>query len=407
MKITGVDIYHVRLANPPQRNWFPTCIRISTDEGICGWGEAGIPVKAGKEAIGHYIAELSGMIVGMDPMDNEKIWNMLYSNSYWTYGGGALNFAAISSIDMALWDIKGKALGVPVYKLLGGKTNDALRSYASQTQLGWGACRRISVTPEEYAENAMEAVKQGFTAIKVDPFWTDDEGKAASANREAVPPEKRSDWTWTGFARGDQLTSVSNRVGAIRDAVGDKVDIVIEFHGIMDVNTSIQVGRELDQYKCLYYEEPGSSVNPRTTLEFKRGVHTPVATGERIGSTWGFQRLVEDRAIDVAQPDLGIIGGFTEMKKMCDFANLHSVGIQIHNMGGPIQCAATLHVETAIPNFVIHEHLSWNELEAFRRLGKYDYQPTNGKLQVPEIPGIGQELSEEAIAQSEILHVGG
>lgn len=406
MKITSVDIYHVTPTNPPQRNWAPTCVKINTDEGISGWGEAGIPVKAGKEAISYYIAELSNMIIGMDPMNNELIWKTLYTNSYWTYGGGAFNFSAISAIDIALWDIKGKALGVPVYKLLGGKTNSKLRTYASQTQLGWGDCRRISVSPEEYAQNAMEAVKQGFTAIKVDPFWTDDEGKAASANREAVPVEKRSDWLWTGFARGDQLSSVSNRVGAIRDAVGDKVDIIIEFHGIMDVNTSIQVGRELDQYRCLYYEEPGSSVNFKDTLEFKRGVHTPTATGERIGSIWGFKSLIEERAIDVAQPDLGILGGYTEMKKMCDFANTHSVGIQIHNMGGPIQCAATLHMETVIPNFVIHEHLSWNELEAFRKLGKYDYQPTNGHLQVPEIPGIGQELSEEALAQSAVIHVG-
>lgn len=405
MKITSVDVYHVKLAAPPQRNWYPTCIKVSTDEGICGWGEAGIPVKAGKEAIGRYMAELAPMIIGLDPMDNEKIWSTLYSNSYWTYGGGALNFAAISAVDMALWDIKGKAVGLPVYKLLGGRTNSSLRSYASQTQLGWGGCRRVSVTPEEYAENAMEAVKQGFTAIKVDPFWTDDEGKAASANREAVPPERRSSWTWTGFASGEQLTSVSRRVGAIRDAVGAGVDIIIEFHGIMDVNTAIQVGRELDQYHCLYYEEPGSSLNPRDVLEFRRGVNTPVATGERIGSAWGFKTLIETGAINVAQPDLGIVGGFTEMKKTCDFANLNSVGIQIHNMGGPIQCAATLHVETAIPNFVIHEHLSWNELDAFRRLGKYDYAPINGALQVPELPGIGQELSEEAIAQSEVTHI--
>ncbi len=407
MKINSVDIFHVNLKNTPSRNWYPTCIRINTDEGICGWGEAGIPVKAGKEAISYYIKELSNMLIGHDPMNNEKLWKLLYTNSYWTYGGGSFNFAAISAIDMALWDIKGKALGVPVYKLLGGKTNESLRTYASQTQLGWGNCRRISVTPEEYAENAMEAVKQGFTAIKVDPFWTDDEGKAASANKEAVPPERRSDWKWEGFARGDQLKSVSRRVAAIRDAVGDEVDIIIEFHGIMDVNTSIQVGRELDQYNCLYFEEPGSSLNPRHTLEFKRGVKTPVATGERIGSAWNFQRLIEDRAIDVAQPDLGVVGGFTEMKKVCDFANLHSIGVQIHNMGGPIQCAATLHMETVIPNFVIHEHLSWNELDTFRVIGKYDYAPINGKLVVPELPGIGQELSEMAIEQSEIIHVGG
>lgn len=405
MKIVSVDIYMVKPKKTPQRNWYPTCVKVNTDEGICGWGEAGIPIKAGRDAMPHYLKEIAPMVIGMDPMDTEKIWNTLYTNSYWSYAGGSINFAAISAIDMACWDIKGKSLGVPVYKLLGGKTNTKLRTYASQIQLGWGENRKVAVTPDEYAENALEAVKQGFDCVKVDPFWTDDAGLASSANKEAVPPERRSCWNWQGFVKGEQLRSVSKRVAAIRECVGDKVDIIIEFHGLMDVNTSIQVGRELDQYRCLYYEEPGSSLNPRHTLEFKRNIRTPVATGERIGSALGFLPYIENRAIDVAQPDLGIVGGFSEMKKVCDLANLHSVGIQIHNMGGPIQCAATLHAETAVTNFVIHEYLSWNETEDYRRLGKYDYCPSAGALAAPEIPGIGQELSEEACRESEIIYV--
>ncbi len=405
MKITSVEIFKVRLKETPQRNWYPSCVRINTDAGISGWGEAGIPIKSGRDATPVFIQEIAPMIIGMDPMDTEKIWSKLYHDAYWSYAGGSIVFAAISAIDIACWDIKGKVCGLPVYKLLGGKTNDKLRTYASQIQLGWGADRKIPVTPEEYAHQAMNAVREGYDCIKVDPFWTDDEGKPASSNKVGQPPERASDWEWKKLIKGRQLQVVSNRVGAIRQAVGNDVDIIIEFHGLMDVNTSIQVGRELDQYGCLYYEEPGSSLNPRFTYEFKKNVRTPVATGERIGSAWGFQSLIEKRAIDVAQPDLGIIGGFTELKKLSDFANIHDVGVQIHNMSGPILCAATLHAETAIPNFVIHENLSWNSLEAFRRIGKFDYQPEAGRLIVPEVPGIGQELSDEAIAQSEIVTV--
>lgn len=345
------------------------------------------------------------MIIGMDPLDTEKIWNKLYHNSYWSYDGGSIVFAAISAIDIACWDIKGKVAGLPVYQLLGGRTNDYLKTYASQIQLGWGKKGKMPITPEEYAEQAMNAVSEGYDCVKVDPFWTDMKGLCYSPQRIYMNPEQVSDWQWKKLMKGDQLKAVFRRIAAIRDAMGSNVDIVIEFHGIFDVNTSIQMGRELDQYNCMYYEEPNSSINPRFTLELKKSVLTPIATGERIGTTWGFQSLIENRAIDVAQPDLGVVGRFTELKKMNDFANLHDVGIQIHNMSGPILCAATLHAETAISNFVIHENLQWNNLEIFKNIGKYDYQPKNGKLITPELPGIGQELSEEAIATSEIKRI--
>lgn len=405
MKITSIEIFRVQLKESPQRNWYPTCVRINTDEGICGWGEAGIPIKSGRDATPILIKEIAPMVIGMDPMDTEKIWNKLYHDAYWSYAGGAIVFAAISAVDIACWDIKGKVFGLPVYQLLGGKTNENLRTYASQIQLGWGADKRVPVTPEEYAHQAMNAVREGYDCIKVDPFWTDEQGRCSGPNKVGQPKERVSDWEWKKLIKGRQLQVVSDRVGAIRDAIGDNVDIIIEFHGIMDVNTSIQVGRELDQYKCLYYEEPCSSLNPRFTYEFKKNVKTPVATGERIGSAWGFQNLIENRAIDVAQPDLGIIGGFTELKKLSDFANIHDVGIQIHNMSGPILCAATLHAETAIINFVIHENLSWNSLETFCRIGKYNYQPADGKFTVPDVPGVGQELSDEAMKESEIITV--
>jgi L-alanine-DL-glutamate epimerase-like enolase superfamily enzyme len=405
MKITEIEIFKVKIKDTFVPGYYPTRVRISTDEGICGWGEAGIPVMAGREATATFLTEIAPMIIGMDPLDTEKIWSKLYHGAYWSYAGGSIVFAALSALDIACWDIKGKVAGLPVYKLLGGKTNKKLRTYASQIQLGWGKNGKMPVTPEEYAQQALNAVEEGYDCVKVDPFWTDMEGLCSSPQRIYMPEDKVSPWEWKKFIKGDQLKAVSQRVGAIRKAVGDGVDIVIEFHGLTDVNTSIQIGRELDQYGCLYYEEPNSSINERFTLALKKGVKTPVATGERIGSALGFQNLIEKRAIDVAQPDLGVVGGFTEMKKVCDLANLHDIGIQIHNMSGPILCAATLHMETAITNFVIHENLAWNTLEKFRAIGKYDYQPVDGQLIVPEIPGIGQELSEKAIAEADVVKI--
>lgn len=406
MKITNVEIYRVSLKPEVVPGYQPVCVKVNTDEGVYGWGESGIPVMSGRDAATELIREISPFIIGLDPLDHEVIWQRLYHGGYWCYAGGSIAFAAISALDMAMWDIKGKVANLPLYKLLGGKVNEKIRAYASQIQLGWGDFKGPVQTPEDYAQVAKNAVAQGFTAVKVDPFWTDDKGLCTSPQRINKPKDQNSEWEWKKLDNMYQIKTVSDRVGAIRDAVGPKVGIVIEFHGMTDVNTSIQMGRELDQYNCLYYEEPSQTMDYRYTKMLKDNVKTCVATGERIGSAWGFKPFIENRAIDVAQPDLGVVGGITEMKKTCDFANMYDVGVQIHCMSGPICCAATLQVEAAMPNFVYHEHLAWNELPRFQALGKYkEIGLKDGHFYVPDRPGIGQELSEEAIANSQIIVV--
>lgn len=406
MKITSVEIYQVKMEEELVPGYQPVCVKVNTDEGVCGWGESGIPVMSGRDAAAALIREISPFVLGEDPLEHEVIWQKLYHNGYWCYAGGSIAFAAISALDMAMWDIKGKVVGLPLYKLLGGKVNEKLRAYASQIQLGWGDFKGSCVTPDDYAQCAKNAVAQGFTAVKVDPFWTDDKGLCTNPQRIYMPKDKVSEWEWKKLDNMYQIQTVSDRVGAIRDAVGPTIGIVIEFHGMTDVNTSIQMERELDQYNCLYYEEPSQTMDYRYTKMLKDNVKTCVSTGERIGSAWGFKPFIENRAIDVAQPDLGVVGGITEMKKTIDFANMYDVGVQIHCMSGPICCAATLHVESAAPNFVYHEHLAWNELEKFQILGKYkDVGLENGSYTVPDRPGIGQELSEEAIECSEITVV--
>lgn len=404
MKITSIDIFKA-VVESPTPGWYPVCVRVNTDEGLCGWGESGIPVMSGRDATMTMISEIAPYIIGMDPLEHEVIWQKLYHGAYWSYGGGSIPFAAISAIDIALWDIKGKAANMPVYQLLGGKVNSKIKAYASQIQLGWGSIDHPVITPEEYAEQAKRAVADGFTAVKVDPLWTDDKGLCTNPQRIYRP--NTSSWEWKKLNTRHQLQCVSDRVGAIRDAVGDDIGIIIELHGMTDVNTAIQIGRELDQYDCLYYEEPGQSIDYRYTLELKKNVKTCVATGERIGSLWGFKPFIENRAIDVAQPDLGVVGGITEMKKTCDFANVYDVGIQMHCMAGPVACAATMHLEAAIPNFVYHECLQWNTLPVFTTIGKYDDMllPKDGSFDVPDRPGIGQELSESAVAQSEVITI--
>ena len=243
MEITSIDIFRVNVDSPVP-GWAPVCVRVNTDEGICGWGESGIPVMSGRDATMTYIREMAPFIIGMDPLEHEVIWQKLYHGCYWAYGGGPIAFAAISALDIAMWDIKGKVTGLPVYKLLGGKVTKNIKAYASQIQLGWGPIDHPVQTPEDYAEQAKRAIAQGFTAVKVDPLWTDDKGLCTSPQR--IYRTDGSDWEWKKLDTKYQLKVVSDRVGAIRDAVGDDIGIVIELHGMCDVNTSIQIGRELD-----------------------------------------------------------------------------------------------------------------------------------------------------------------
>lgn len=393
MKITSVDVIKVLDGRPSVAGiaWNPICVRINTDEGISGFGEAGLCYGNANHAAFGCCVDFGELIIGMDPMRIEAIWDKLHRSTFWGMGGGVI-FSAMSAIDIACWDIKGKALGVPVYQLLGGKTNDKLRAYASQIQCDWGKeCHALSY-PEEYAEAARKAMAEGYTAVKVDPV-------GFNMNRQWMA------WSNYGLLEYDQLKVAVDRVAAIREAGGDKLDIIIELHSLTDRNTAIQLGRELEKFRCFYYEEPTQPLNPRLFKQIGDNVKIPMATGERSYSRWGYRQFFEDNSLGIIQPDICNCGGITEGKKICDMAHVYDVGVQIHICGGPISTAAALQVEAVIPNFVIHEHHEAAMLDENINLCKWDYQPVNGYFSVPDRPGIGQELTDETIKRSEVVTV--
>ncbi len=394
MKITSVDV--IKLTNGRAAvegtPWNPTVVRLNTDEGISGYGEIGLAYGNAEFAQFGMTRDFGKLIIGMDPFNNEQIWEKIFRMTFWGMGGGTVIFAAISAIDIALWDIKGKALGVPVYQLLGGKTNDKLRAYAIQIQFDWGTESAALIKPEEYAEAARKAMAEGYTCIKVDPVGFDLKGQWMG-------------WSNYGLLEYDQLKVAVDRVAAIREAGGPGLDIIIELHSLTDTKTAIQLGRELEQFRCFYYEEPVHPLNAGSMKEIANSVKIPVASGERIYSRWGYRPFFEDRSLHIIQPELGNCGGLTEGKKICDMANVYDCGVQMHICGGPIATAAALQLEAVIPNFVIHEHHAAALLPENIGLCKYDYQPQNGYFEIPELPGIGQELSEAALAQAEIVTV--
>ena len=398
MKINSVDI--IKTFKTPSRAaeiavggvpWHPVCVRINTDEGISGYGEIGVAYGNAQSAGFGMGVDFAKCIIGLNPMNNEEIWNRLHRLTFWGMGNGGVIMAGISGIDIALWDIRGKALNAPVYQLLGGKTNSRLRAYASQLQFDWGKVSHSLAKPEEYAEAMKKAMADGFTAVKVDPVGFDPEGNWMG-------------WSTRGILQREQMELAVERVAAMREA-GPDVDIIIELHALTDATTSVQLGRELEKLNCFYYEEPTQPMNPALFREISQKVNIPIATGERVYTRWGYRPFYEDRSISIIQPDLCNTGGLTEGKKICDMAHVYDIGVQVHCCGGPISAAAALQLEAVIPNFVIHELHASALIQDNIDLCKYDYVAKDGYFEVPDKPGIGQELTEEAIANSEVVTV--
>lgn len=360
MKIVSVEIIKSATGGRASDGtlWNPIFLRINTDEGISGFGEIGLAYSDAINAAVGICRDFSQIIIGRDPMKIESIWDTLHRSTFWGQGGGTVIFAGISAIDIALWDIKGKALNVPVYQLMGGKTNDRLRTYASQIQFGWGNESKNLVCPEEYEEITHKTMEEGYTCVKVDPLGVDRNG----------------DWQWdfSGLLERSQLRMAVERVAAVRKAGGEDLDIIVELHAQTDVNTSIQLGKELEELNCFFYEEPTQPLNPDLYKEISRKLRIPLASGERIYSRWGFRPFFEQRSLSIIQPDLGNTGGLTEGKKICDMARVYDIGVQLHLCGGPIAIAAALQLEAVIPNFVIHEHHQYAMLEENIAMCKYD-----------------------------------
>ena len=392
MKITKVDIMLMKLDCPDNPGWEPIVCRVYTDTGIYGDGEAALAYGRASRAAFGMLQDLSGLLIGLDPLDNEVIWEKLYKSIFWGQNGGPVVFSGISALDIALWDIKGKYFGVPVYKLLGGKMRDSLRCYASQLQFGWGDRKVPALSLEDYARNAKIAVAEGYDAIKIDFFTFSPDGHRFNSEET------------TRVQSPAVVNMVIDRLAAVREAVGPDVDIIMENHSYIDAQGAVQLGRRAEQYGVLFFEEP-TTPNPKMNKFVADRVRIPIAQGERIYSRWGYAPYFEDGSIQLIQPDMGNCGGMTEAKKICDMAHVYDVGVQMHVCASPLSTAAALQLEAVIPNFTIHEHHVYNRYAYNKAMCIYDYQPVNGYYSIPDRPGLGNELSDFCFTHSEIVTV--
>lgn len=386
MKIKSVEIWNTNCSDKPA--WHPVLIRVNTDEGISGVGEVGVAYGIGHTAAAGFVKDLAEeFLIGRDPMKTEKLWADVFRESFWGQGGGPIVYGAMSAVDIALWDIKGKALGQPIYQLLGGKTNDDLRTYASQIQFGWSERGFIPQGKTEgYAEAALQAAAEGYDAVKVDLLQVDRDGNMTITSNS------------NSILQHDTYAMARERLSAIRSAVGDSMDIIIELHCGTNVSSGIQMSRLGEEFGCMFVEEPVHCMNPALQRKVSRSVNIPLAAGERIYTRWGYSRYFEDQSLNVVQPDLCLVGGITEGKKVCDYASVYDITVQAHVCGSPVSTAAALQLEAAIPNFQIHE-LHVAALQPYnRQICVQDNLPVRGKFKVPDEPGLGVDLNESFLA---------
>lgn len=386
MKIQQVEIIDSYCAKRPA--WNPVFVRITTDEGIQGVGEAGLAYDLGHSAAAAMIKEIAEeMLIGFDPFKTELLFNRMLRESFWGLGGGPVIYAAMSAIDTALWDIKARALEVPVHQLIGGKQRDQLRTYASQLQFDWDEYERKTLfDPHDYAIATEKVIAQGYDSVKVDPMMFDEKGDTV--------------FDCTNLFSQKHLKLVRARLQAIRDVLGDEGDIIFECHSLPGVSSALQLGEIAEEFNCLYFEEPVNYLNSTLHRPLKEKLNVPIAAGERLYLRHGVRPYLEDQTIDVLQPDVGLCGGLTEAKKICDYADMYDIKIQAHVCGGPVATMAALHLEAAISNFIIHEHHTYAIKDFNRELCIEDPQPKDGYFTVTDTPGLGIQLNDAALKDS-------
>jgi len=371
--MSNLKITDIKLIRCGRLSFFKVC---TNEEGITGLGESIIDHDA---VLQGYTEFLKKFLIGEDPLKIEKIWRKLYSATFYFH-----KETMFSPIDNALWDIKGKKLGVPVYELLGGLYRDRLRIYPHLRGTWnsfpdeksdriyseqWGT---VGNDLEQIKKNALELVKEGYTAIKFDPFAPGRDG-------------------FHGYRRSE-IKKAIDRVGAVYEAIPEDVDIMIEAHGKFNACTAIRVGKMLEKFDPMWYEEPVVPGDVEAMLKVRNHVNIPIVAGERLFALTELMEYFEKGAVDIHMFDVAMSGGITQCRKMCAMAEAYGVKIAPHNPIGPVTQVASIHLSAAIPNFFILEDqrvAPW----ALKPRIKYE----NGYIVVPDRPGFGVELDEEEI----------
>ncbi|MEI9400832.1 galactonate dehydratase [Mesorhizobium argentiipisi] len=359
MKITALTTYIV----PPR--WL--FLKIETDAGISGWGE---PVVEGKAlTVEAAVKELADYLIGKDPRLIEDHWTVMHRGGF--YRGGPILMSAIAGIDQALWDIKGKALGVPVHELLGGRLRETIKVYS------WIGGDR----PAEVADGAKDVVARGFQALKMN----------GTEELQIVDSH-------------DKIDAAIERVAMVREAVGPNIGIAVDFHGRVHRPMARILVKELEPYRLMFIEEPVLSENREALKEIAALGSTPIALGERLYSRWDFKSVFEEAVVDIIQPDLSHAGGITECRKIAAMAEAYDVAVAPHCPLGPIALAACLQLDAVSYNCFIQEQSLGIHYNAGNDLLDYAankdvFRYQDGYVAIPDGPGLGVEIDEDYVKE--------
>lgn len=361
MKITHLDTF---VLGTPWRDL--SYLQVRTDEGLTGVGEA--RMLGHTEALLGYLREAGKRhVIGSDPFDIESlVWRMKHGD----YGrAGEVAMSGIACVEMACWDIVGKALGQPVWRLLGGKVRDRVKAYAN----GWYTVERTAV---EFHHAARAVVERGYRALKFDPF--------GPGMWELEPAEHR---------RSVEL------VEAVRDAVGPEVEILVEMHGRFIPAEAVRIANDLEPFSPSWIEEPVPPENFRALAKVSDQVRIPVATGERVHDRIEYRELFHQQAADIIQPDIGHFGGMLETRKVAATAQTHYVLVAPHNVGGPVLTAANLHIAAGTTNFKIQEYFNDFADAHVTQAAPGLPDVVDGHFRLPDAPGLGVELDVDFIRE--------
>jgi galactonate dehydratase len=344
-----------------------TIVRVETDDGLTGVGECRV-VNHSEAVTGYLEYAVPKYVLGSDPFDLEKLVHRMMIEDFMK--GNDITMSGIAMIEMACWDIMGKALGQPVYRLMGGAVRDKIKAYAN----GWYTVER---TPEEFHAAAQRAVAKGYRALKFDPFGA-------------------------GFYEleyHEKLRSIA-LVEAVRSAIGPEVEILVEMHGRFNPATAVELARELAPFKPSWFEEPVPPDNLaalKKVMDALAPLGVPVATGERLHTTYEFRELFEKQAADIIQPDISHFGGILYTKKVAAWAEAYYILVAPHNVGGPISTAAALHLAACTHNFKIQEHFNDFDEVYVKESAPGVPEVIDGYFALPTAPGLGVELNEEIV----------
>jgi galactonate dehydratase len=368
MKITTIIPF---LVHPGWgKNWL--FVKVETDEGLYGWGECYTQADRDRTIVAH-IEELGRYLSGCSPFNIKHFTQMAYDD-YGARRGSMELYCAVSGIEQALWDIVGKASGLPVYNLLGGVCRDRIRVYAN----GWASGAE---TLDSLARSAEETVRAGFSAMKFDPFIT----------------------PWRSYVSKDDIECAVDRVRVVREAVGPGVDLLIEVHRRLAPMWAVRLARAIEAYDPYWFEEPCPAENLDALVEIRSQTRIPVVTGEALYTKAAFRPVLDKRAADILNPDVCNVGGILELKEIAAMAEPYYVAMSPHNYNSTVLgLAATVHASATMPNFVITEYFV-----GFAEVGRQisnQLEPVEGYVSIPEGPGLGIEINEEALAELPYRH---